>query len=415
MSTIDTSGASCPSASRDQPQRSLLRSARGTRCVRRRLRRAHERQALARHRAEGAARADQPRAPRRLRLRSQHRRRRRHPAADARRVLPRGGAVLAARCRRVRRRPGVPAARHRRPRGGQGAHRPHRRGRRPASPRVARRADRRLAGRTERAGGRALLRAGVHRRRRRHHRRRRRPALRAQALRDPEAGREGGRDAEDQRAGQAHVLHRQPVVEDADLQGHAHRPAAPADVSRSVGPAARLGAGARAPAVQHQHVPVVAAGAPLPADRAQRRDQHAARQHQLDARARGAAQEPGARRRPQEGAAGDQGRGQRHRHLRQRARAADDGGPVAAARRADDDSRAVERQRPDGRGSEGVLRVPLVADGAVGRPGVDCVHRRHGDWRGARPQRAAAVALLRHQGRPGGDGLGSGGAGHPGR
>ncbi len=52
------------------------------------------------------------------------------------------------------------------------------------------------------------------------------------------------------------------------------------------------------------------------------------------------------------------------------------------------------------RGAEGVLRVPLVADGAVGRPGVDRVHRRHGDRRGARSQRAAAVALLRHEGRP---------------
>ena len=198
----------------------------------------------------------------------------------------------------------------------------------------------------------------------------------------------------------------------ADLQGHAHGAAAPADVSRICRPAARVGAGARAPAVQHQHVPVVAAGAPLPADRAQRRDQHAARQHQLDARARGAAQERGARRRPQEGAAGHPGRRQRHRHLRQRARAAGDGGPVAAARHADDDPRAVERQRRDGRRSEGVLRVPLVADGAVGRPGVDRVHRRHGDRRGARPQRAAAVALLRHQGRPGGHGLRSGRARH---
>jgi glutamate synthase (NADPH) large chain len=48
-------------------------------------------------------------------------------------------------------------------------------------------------------------------------------------------------------------------------------------------------AGAGASALQHQHLPVVAAGAPVPLRRAQRRDQHAARQHQLDARARGAA------------------------------------------------------------------------------------------------------------------------------
>ena len=51
----------------------------------------------------------------------------------------------------------------------------------------------------------------------------------------------------------------------------------------------RVGAGARAPALLHQHVPVVAARASVPLRRAQRRDQHAARQHQLDAGARRAA------------------------------------------------------------------------------------------------------------------------------
>jgi glutamate synthase (NADPH) large chain len=50
-------------------------------------------------------------------------------------------------------------------------------------------------------------------------------------------------------------------------------------------------------------------------------------------------------------------------------------------------------------GAEGVLRVPRLADGAVGRPGLDRLHRRHGHRRGARPQRAASVALLRDQGR----------------
>ncbi len=67
------------------------------------------------------------------------------------------------------------------------------------------------------------------------------------------------------------------------------------------------------------------------------------------------------------------------------------------------------------RGAEGVLRVPLLADGAVGRPGVDRLHRRHGDRRGARPQRPAAVALLRHQGRPGGHGVRGRRARHPAR
>ena len=40
-------------------------------------------------------------------------------------------------------------------------------------------------------------------------------------------------------------------------------------------PTVRVGAGARAPALQHQHVPVVAARASVPLHRAQRRDQHA--------------------------------------------------------------------------------------------------------------------------------------------
>ena len=67
------------------------------------------------------------------------------------------------------------------------------------------------------------------------------------------------------------------------------------------------------------------------------------------------------------------------------------------------------------RRSQGVLRVPLVADGAVGRPGLDRVHRRHGDRRRARSQRPAAVALLRHQGRPGHHGVRGRRARHPAR
>ncbi len=60
-----------------------------------------------------------------------------------------------------------------------------------------------------------------------------------------------------------------------------------------------------------------------------------------------------------------------------------------------------------------VLPVPLLPDGALGRPGLDRLHRRQADRRGARPQRPASLALLRHQGRPGGHGLRGRRARHP--
>ncbi len=75
------------------------------------------------------------------------------------------------------------------------------------------------------------------------------------------------------------------------------------------------------------------------------------------------------------------------------------GGPVAAARAADDDSRAVGEPRGDGRGAARVLRLPRHADGAVGRPRADRVHRRHRDRRRARPQWPAARPVLGHQRR----------------
>ena len=127
----------------------------------------------------------------------------------------------------------------------------------------------------------------------------------------------------------------------------------------------------------------------------------------------GAAQVERLRRRPAEGAAGDRARRQRHGDVRQRARVPRDGRALAAARGADDDSRAVGRQPCDGSGGARVLRIPLVADGAVGRPGVDHLHGRHADRRRARSQRPAPVALLHHEGRPGDHGVGSRRPRHP--
>ena len=81
--------------------------------------------------------------------------------------------------------------------------------------------------------------------------------------------------------------------------------------------------------------------------------------------------------------------------------------PIAPARHPDDDPGAVERQRGDVARSEGVLRVPLVVDGTMGRPGIDCLHRRHDDRRSPRSQWTASFAVLRHEGRPCDHGVGS--------
>ena len=128
--------------------------------------------------------------------------------------------------------------------------------------------------------------------------------VRAQALRDPARRRARGR-AGPRRA--------EPLVAHARLQGDADRAAARALLPRSRRPARRDGARARPLPLLDEHVPELGARAPVPLRRAQRRDQHAARQRQLDARARVAARVGALRRRPREGAAGDPARRLRHR------------------------------------------------------------------------------------------------------
>ncbi len=89
--------------------------------------------------------------------------------------------------------------------------------------------------------------------------------------------------------------------------------------------ALRIGAGAGPPALFDQHLPVVEAGAPLPHGRPQRRDQHAARQRQLDGGAPGFGRFGAVRQRHREIVA-DFLRGPvRHRLLRQCARISRDG------------------------------------------------------------------------------------------
>ena len=81
------------------------------------------------------------------------------------------------------------------------------------------------------------------------------------------------------------------------------------------------------------------------------------------------------------------------------------GGRPLPPRRADDDPRSVGEQRRDAGRAAGVLPLPLVADGAMGRAGEHHVHRRHDDRRGARPQRPAPEPLLGHRRRPRRDGV----------
>ena len=78
--------------------------------------------------------------------------------------------------------------------------------------------------------------------------------------------------------------------------------------------------------------------------------------------------------------------------------------PAAAPRRADDDPRGVGEPPDHGPGPPGLLPVPRLADGAVGRAGRGGLHRRHGDRRRPRPQRPAAGPLLGHRRRTGGAG-----------
>ena len=87
-------------------------------------------------------------------------------------------------------------------------------------------------------------------------------------------------------------LHGVAVEPHAGLQGHVPVLPGAAILPGPHRPAAHLGDGAGAPALLHQHLPVVEARPPLPHGRPQRRDQHAARQRQLDGGAAGVGRPP---------------------------------------------------------------------------------------------------------------------------
>ena len=235
--------------------------------------------------------------------------------------------------------------------------------------------------------------------------------LRAEAVRHPPPRREEGRLLARRR--RQPVLHSQPLRPDDRLQGAPDRVPAPAVLpgpeKRTLHEPVRRGP----PAVQHEHASHLAPRAPVPDRRPQRRDQHAAGEHQPDAGPGGEPRLAAVRQRHRKAAPHHQRGGERLRHLRQRPRAPRDVGPVAAARGDDDDPRVVGPQVPDERGQAVLLRVPLRDHGAVGRAGGDGLLRRAVPRRHPRPERAASRAVHRDPRRDDRPRLGDRGDGHP--
>ncbi len=189
--------------------------------------------------------------------------------------------------------------------------------RRPARARLAHRADRERHARRDGALLRAVHAPGVHQARpvARH-----RARLRAQAVRDPQAGLQ--RDPHLDHGRRRVLVRGQPLLPHHGLQGNAAHHAAGPVLPRPAQPADGDGAGAGAFALQHQHLPELGPRPPLPLHRPQRRDQHGARQRQLDARPRGALHHRVVRRGNRQDPADHQPERQRLGHVRQHARAA---------------------------------------------------------------------------------------------
>ena len=148
--------------------------------------------------------------------------------------------------------------------------------------RLARRADRQLDARRKREADRAGAPAGVHRPRQEDQERGR---FRAPALHPAQVDLE--RDLCAPRAPAVELLPGVDLLPHGRLQGHV--PGRPARhlLSRPARPGFRERARAGASALLDQHVPDLVARASLPDDRPQRRNQHAARQQQLDGGAAG--------------------------------------------------------------------------------------------------------------------------------
>ena len=373
-----------------------VRLAARARCVRRGLRRAHQGQEEPRHRRAGPHGAQEPHAPRRSRLGSEALRRRGLSDPDSRQVLPRRNGQAqreAAAGRPIWRGHGVPAARSR------------------LAPRLRVRNRARDQGR-----GQVLLgwrdvpvdNSDLAE-----------PAKRIEpVIRQVFIGRGKGITVTDAlerklyiiRKSAGHAIQALKLAHGKEFyvptmsartvcyKGMLLRLPGRGVLPRSEGHARRIGACPRASALLDQHLPQLGPRASIPHDLPQRRDQYAARQHQLDPRAPGRDLLAHARPGSGQGVAADLRRTVGFGLVRQCAGAAGDGRLLGRPRHDDDDSGGVGKPHPDGSRAPRILRIPRGDDGAVGRPGLDRLHRWTADRRDARPQRAASLPLHRHFG-----------------
>ena len=298
---------------------------------------------------QGAADPAQPRAPRRLRLRDEHRRRRRHPPADAARASsPRSATGSASSCRPPgdygvgmvflptrRRRPRSTArrsVREDRPRRGAGR------------PRLARpcRPTTRMLGPTAAAGEPVIRQIFIGRGRDVRVERRRLAFERKlyvirklveNAVRATRTSPTSG-----------HVLRPEPVVQDAHLQGHAQRAAARRLLPRPARPGVESALALVHSRFSTNTFPTWARAHPYRYSPTTARSTRCAATSTGCTPARACFASRAVRRRHREDPAGHRRERQRLGHVRQRPGAARAGRPLAAARDDDDDPRAVDRR-----------------------------------------------------------------------
>ena len=136
------------------------------------------------------------------------------------------------------------------------------------------------------------------------------------------------------------------------LQGPVPRRAAVGLLSRPARRALRLARRDLPPALFDQHLPAMVAGAAVPLPRAQRRDQHDPRQHELDEEPRDADGDAALRRAHRGHQAGDPGRRVGHRGARRRVRGCwCRAGRDAPMAKADADPRGVGPNADDAAGA----------------------------------------------------------------